>query len=157
SSGTSFSGGTGFSGNPSFTGSTSFTGGTGGTGFQGGTGTGFGAGGRFGALGASGYQVATSNPFASYYANPFAGGIVSGTNIGIARTPSFGNALYTTTTTGSNMLGGVSGGTANISNSNQGVYQGSNSIGVRRAPAYSTSLAFEYKPMVTTRVQRDVQ
>jgi hypothetical protein len=123
--------------------------------------TGAGAIGRGGVTGGSIYQgISNTNPFAAYYANPFAAGLPSatGTTGGLGRTAVFGSPLYGTTSNSSNMIGGATGGTATISGgANQGNYPGSNSIGVRRAPAYSTTIAFDYSPRATSLLQSDVQ
>jgi osmotically-inducible protein OsmY len=86
--------------------------------------------------------VSTSNLFRSHFANPMSAGLPSGT-----RQSGFGSPLYSTTTTGTTGNTGP-GGTANINsrtNSTTGSVFGASSVGVRRAPAYSTSLGFEYK------------
>jgi hypothetical protein len=160
--GTSFSGG-----GMNFTGGgTSFAGG--GTSFTGGGATGgYGTlgGGPGGLRGTSG-GVSTSNPFYSYYANPYALGLATGTTGTYGATgtgAAFGQPLYgnlTTNRTGTTGLPGATGtnslpgGTANVSG---GTYPGASSIGVRRAPAYATTLGFAPPLMAASQVQGDAQ
>jgi hypothetical protein len=95
------------------------------------------------------------NPFYAYYANPFAAGLPSSSGLGststTTRTAAYGTPLYGTTSNS------MSTGTANLSNATNQGYPGSNSIGIRRAPAYTTAIAFERTPVKTTAVQSDVQ
>jgi hypothetical protein len=144
-------------GSSSSTGGTSFTGGTGGTSFTGGTSNPMSntSGGARGGAGSSSYPgVSTNNPFYSYYVNPFAVGLPStsgfSTSTTATKSVAFGTPLYTTTNTSNSM------GTANISGTNQG-YPGANSIGTRRAPAYTTAVAFEITRVKPTVVQSQVQ
>jgi hypothetical protein len=94
------------------------------------------------------------NPFYAYYANPFAAGLPSTSGLGstttTTRTAAYGTPLYGTTSNS------MSTGTANVSGTNQG-YPGSNSIGIRRAPTYTTVIAFERTPVRPTAVRADVQ
>jgi hypothetical protein len=149
-------------GSSSSSSSTSFTGGTGGTSFTGGTSNpmsnsaGASGGGRFGGASGSGSYpgVSTNNPFYSYYVNPFAVGLPSSSGFTTSKTTkniAFGTPLYTTTNNSNSM------GTASISGANNQGYPGSNSIGTRRAPAYTTAVAFDITPVKPTVVQSDVQ
>jgi hypothetical protein len=138
--GTTFSGGgTNFSG-----GGTTFSGGGGGggTNYTGGANRGGtfqgGAGGRGSTSSTYTYPgVATSNPFASYFANPMAAGL-SGTN---GRAASFGASVYsgnayglaTTTTTGTSTQGGTTGLNGGYGGTNSNRY-GSSSGGVYVPP-----------------------
>jgi hypothetical protein len=148
--GTSFGGGgTTFGGGGSFTGGTTFGGGMGYTGggaaFTGGTGGTYGRGGTTGG-------VSTSNPFYAYYVNPIAEGIATGNATGTSSV-AFGQPIYGNLTTGQTGTANIAGGTGATGN----VYPGANSIGVRRAPAYATTLGFAAPRMAPGRVQADAQ
>jgi hypothetical protein len=134
------------------------TGGTGGTGGFLNSGTGMGTTGTTmggGLRGGGGTQggVSTTNAFATTFINPMALGLPAGTS-----QPRFGSPLYTITSTtnaGGNLgaSGFNRGGTATISGSNTvPTYPGASSIGVRRAPAYSTVLGFDYQPPSAARM-----
>jgi hypothetical protein len=163
----SFSGGTSFSGGITSGTSTSFSGGittgTGAAGFQGGAGGAQSATARPGSTSTGG--VSSANPFASYYSNPWAAGLTSGTT----SRNTFGSALYAnvnpTTTSSSGMgltggrtgmgalggagfMGGAAGGTAALS---------STSTTARRAPAYSATLAFANNTAAPPRLQSNLQ
>jgi hypothetical protein len=100
--------------------------------------------------------IAASNLLGSYYANPLAAGLPSGTT-----QPRFGAPLYTITTanlssTGAGGAGGANrGGTATTSSSN--AYAGSSSVGIRRAPAYATTIGFEFAAPSMTSMQTSLQ
>jgi osmotically-inducible protein OsmY len=51
----------------------------------------------------------------------------------------------------------MSAGTASLSGANNQGYPGSNSIGIRRAPTFTTAIAFEITPVKATAVQTQVQ
>jgi hypothetical protein len=98
--------------------------------------------------------VSTTNAFATTFINPMALGLPAGTS-----QPRFGSPLYTITSS-TNVSGNLGasgfnrGGTATISGSTTvPTYSGANSIGVRRAPAYSTTLGFDYQPPSAARLQ----
>jgi hypothetical protein len=138
SSGGTGTGTSGFlnSGTGSGTGSSGFlSSGTSGTGLTGNT-TGGGA--RTGSGSSQG--ISSSNPFGANYINLMTLGLPSG-----ASKPRFGSPLYNITT--STAQGANRGGTATISgNTNVQSYPGASSIGVRRTPAYSTTIGFDYEP-----------
>jgi hypothetical protein len=143
-----FAGGGGLGGNlGGGLGGGGFAGGTGllggGAGFAGGALGGYGAYG--GGVGALGGGVSQANPFAAFYANPFAAGLNTGTALGGTVQGRFGQPLYGNLITGTTGRGaGTTGlpGTAGISGTTGAVFPGASSIGVRRAPAYVTGLGF---------------
>jgi hypothetical protein len=97
--------------------------------------------------------IATSNLLGSYYANPLAAGLPSGTT-----QPRFGAALYNITaanlsTTGTG--GQNRGGTATTSTST--AYAGSSSVGIRRAPSYTTTIGFEFRQPSMNSMQPSLQ
>jgi hypothetical protein len=100
--------------------------------------------------------IAASNLLGSYYVNPMGAGLPSGTT-----QPRFGSPLYTITaanysSTGTGGAGGLNrGGTATTSSSN--AYAGSSSVGIRRAPAYATTIGFEFKAPSMTSMQTSLQ
>jgi hypothetical protein len=99
--------------------------------------------------------IATSNLLGSYYVNPLAAGLPSGTT-----QPRFGAPLYTITAanlsaTGTGGVGGANrGGTATTSTS---AYAGSSSVGTRRAPAYATTIGFDFVAPTMTSLQTSLQ
>ncbi|HEY1861155.1 MAG TPA: BON domain-containing protein, partial [Gemmataceae bacterium] len=104
----------------------------------------------------SAYQgIAASNLLGSYYANPLAAGLPAGTT-----QPRFGAPLYNITaanlsTTGTGALGGQNrGGTATTSSS---AYAGTSTAGVRRAPTYTTTIGFDYRPPSAGSMQSALQ
>jgi hypothetical protein len=105
--------------------------------------------------GASFPGIAASNLLGSYYANPLASGLPSGST-----QPRFGSPLYTITTvnlstTGTGGVGGQNrGGTATTSSS---AYAGSSSVGIRRAPSYTTTIGFEFRPPSVSSMQTSLQ
>jgi hypothetical protein len=116
---------------------------------RGGTGSATGTGSAF-------QGIASSNLLGSYYANPQAAGLPSGTT-----QPRFGAPLYTITasnlsSTGTGGAGGMNrGGTATTSSSN--AYAGSSSVGIRRAPSYVTTIGFEYRAPNASSIQSSLQ
>jgi hypothetical protein len=92
--------------------------------------------------------VSQYNPFVSYYANPLAIGY-PGTTSGLGSAgAAFGQPIYVVTNTG--LTGGVGSGLASIGTPAAGF--GASSIGVRRAPAYTTSLGFAHQPPSASRL-----
>ena len=89
--------------------------------------------------------ISSSNPFGSYYANPLAAGMSSGNTRTRFGSPLYNLATSTGLTGGVGNIGGrgALGGTATISNQQP---VGASSIGMRRAPAYTTTLGFAYAP-----------
>jgi hypothetical protein len=126
-----------------FTGTTGGIQGTtgGATGFTGATRTGGFAGGT-----AVGPQQ--TNPFRATYANPYALGYAGATG-----QAAFGQALVGTTTTG---LGQTTPGLGTGTGAPGGIVFAS-SFGVRRAPAYTTTLGFEYRPPNPVQLQANLQ
>jgi hypothetical protein len=130
------SGSSGFLNSSTGSGSSGFlNSGTSGTGLTGNT---TGGGTRTG-TGSSSQGISSSNLFAPNYINLMALGLPSGVS-----QPRFGSPLYNITT--STTQGINRGGTATISSSTTNVqsFQGASSVGVRRNPAYSTTIGFEY-------------
>jgi hypothetical protein len=120
--------------------------GTGGTGLTGNT---TGGGTRTG--GGSSYQgISASNPFGPNYINLMTLGLPSG-----ASKPRFGSPLYTITTSTTQVAN--RGGTATISGTTIQSYPGATSIGVRRTPAYSTAIGFDYEPPSPDSIQAKAQ
>ncbi len=130
------SGSSGFLNSGTGSGSSGFlSSGTGGTGLTGNT---TGGGGTRTGAGSSSQGISSSNPFASNYINLMTLGLPSG-----ASKPRFGSPMYNITT--STAQGANRGGTATISGStNVQSFPGASSVGVRRTPAYATTIGFEY-------------
>ncbi len=170
STGSGLGGSLGGSGLGSSLGSGGFSGGTfgqgGGFAGQGGT---FGQGGATGGaalgsggltnLGGGGGAVATSNPFRSYYINPYSMGMPgTTTGTGTARQGTFGQPLYNTTTTGqaNTLLGGAGrltgaggAGIAGIGRVGAGAADTTafaSSAGTRRSLTYTTEIALDPPP-----------
>jgi hypothetical protein len=147
--GTSFSGG-GFSGGMT---GTSFSG-TGGLGFSGSTtgmqGTTRTGGGYVGMAGGTG-GVQPSNPFRATYANPYALGYAGGTG-----QVAFGQPIIGVTTTGQQGIG-MTGQAGPVGSIAPGGIVSASSIGVRRAPAYATTLGFPYRPPAPSKLATDLQ
>jgi hypothetical protein len=132
------SGSSGFLNSGTGTGSSGFLStGTSGTGLTGGTTTG---GGTRTGTGTSSQGISSSNPLGPNYINLMTLGLPSGTS-----KPRFGSPMYTVTT--STTQGANRGGTATISGStNVQAFPGASSVGVRRNPAYATTVGFDYAP-----------
>jgi hypothetical protein len=109
-----------------------------------------------GGYGGTSTGVSQYNPFVSYYSNPLATGYPSGssgTSGYGAGAMTFGQPLYTSTT---GMIGGTLG-TGQITISPVPAGFGANSIGVRRAPAYVTTLGFDRALPAPSVLVADVQ
>jgi hypothetical protein len=100
--------------------------------------------------------ISSTNLLGSYYANPLAAGLPSGTT-----QPRFGAPLYNITaanlsSTGSGGVGGQNrGGTATTSSSS--AYAGSSSVGIPRAPAYVTTIGFEFRAPSANAMRTNLQ
>jgi hypothetical protein len=97
--------------------------------------------------------IAASNLLGSYYVNPLAAGLPSGTT-----QPRFGAPLYNITTVNLSTTGTGGqnrGGTATTSSS--APYAGSSSVGIRRAPSYTTTIGFEFRPPSMSSMQTSLQ
>jgi BON domain len=111
--------------------------------------------------GTSGSQTVGSTTFLGpYFGNPLSVGIAYST-ANSNDTPTFGVPLYTITGvggTGSSTYGGLAGasGTGGSAVTATPSFSAT-SVGVRRAPAYTTTLAFTYQPEPPSRVQADLQ
>jgi hypothetical protein len=162
SSGLGSSGGLGGSGILGGTGS--FTGGStiGGSSGSGGTFLGATSGSTTSRSGTGGTQAVGSTTFLGpYFGNPQSLGIANSSGT-LPTTPTFGTVLYTVTGTGGtsgSSYGGLAGSTGSVggTGSNNMNSLGASSIGVRRAPAYTTALGFDYRPEPPSRIQSDLQ
>jgi hypothetical protein len=97
--------------------------------------------------------VSQYNPFGGYYANPLAIGYPS-TSSGYGTTSHpFGQPIYTLTTG----IGGQYGTTGTVTITNPATGFSATSIGVRRAPAYTTTIGFEHQAPAVTRLTSEVQ
>ncbi|MGH9677247.1 MAG: hypothetical protein ACRD36_09115, partial [Candidatus Acidiferrum sp.] len=87
-------------------------------------------------------SIGSTSPFGAYYGNPLSLGIPS-SNGTLITSPTFGQLLYTISNTTPNSLAGGTGtsggGVATIATATQAPFS-ANSMGLRRAPAYTTSL-----------------
>jgi hypothetical protein len=106
--------------------------------------------------------VGTTTFLGPYYGNPLSMGIANSSGT-LPTSPTFGTALITVAGTGgtggsSSTYGGLagSGGTGGASITSSTTTSGS-SVGIRRAPAYSTTLGFAYKPSAPTQAQADLR
>lgn len=92
--------------------------------------------------------VATSNPFATYYINPFAAGLTGSTG------KTFGSPLFTITNT-TGLIGGV---TATLSTSSAfGPFGTNPSPYGRRSPTYVTVLGFDRPEPIPSEFQSNLQ
>jgi hypothetical protein len=109
----------------------------------------------------SGTQSVGSTSFMGpYFGNPLSLGIPNSSGT-LPTSPTFGTLLYTVSgSSGTNStyagLGGASGSIGGTATTTTGAPGGS-SYGVRRAPAYTTTLGFKYNPEPPARVQSDLQ
>jgi hypothetical protein len=114
--------------------------------------------------GSGGRQAVGSTTFLGpYYGNPLSLGI-AGTNGTLPTSPTFGSVLYTVTGTtggtgGGSSYGGLAGATGSIGGTGTATATtlGASSIGVRRAPQYTTTLGFQPRFEPQVRVQANVQ
>jgi hypothetical protein len=121
-----------------------------GTGMTGVTGTG-----ARGTGGTASGGVSSTNPLSTFYVNPMALGLGTGTS-----QPRFGAPLYNITSTGQTGTGATRGGTATLSSTSSTTvpnFPGATSMGVRRAPAYVTTIGFDYPQPSVERVQARAQ
>jgi len=86
----------------------------------------------------------TTNPFRAHYTNPLSVGLPGGSG-----RSTFGTPLYTVTNTPT--------ATATINTNSSAANASASSIGVIRAPAYITTIGFDFQPLAATRVQADLK
>jgi hypothetical protein len=114
--------------------------------------------------GTSGRQSIGSTSFMGpYYGNPLSLGI-AGSNGTLPTSPTFGTTLYTVTGTsggasGGSSYGGLAGSTGSVGGTATAATNtmGASSVGIRRAPAYATTLGFQPRFEAPARVQANVQ
>jgi hypothetical protein len=122
--------------------------GTGALGFSGTTG-GYQGMGRTGGFQGTTTGPQASNPFRATYANPYAQGYAGNTGQAVA----FGQPVFGTT----GNVSGLTGTAGPMSAAAPGGIVFASSYGVRRAPAYTTTLGFPYRPPAASRLQADLQ